>query len=250
MSYPKGRMSLKRKYHAPRDFAVVPFKSGTVYKRRRTAPPFRRGRDRVGGFYGRYAGRNAELKFKDLDVDDAIVATGGVLTTSINLIAQGTGESERIGRKCTIRSIFWRGSISLPEGELQGAPGDAERFRLILYLDKQCNGAAATALGILETVGVDNYRNLANSGRFDILYDKRFTLNYLTLSHFAVNSFSHSRMARDFSFFKKCEIPLEFDNTVGALTELRSNNLGLLIVTETGNGGLISSVRLRFSDQG
>jgi len=195
-----------------------------------------------------YRGSGGELKFHDQEIDDAIIAAGGVLTTSINLIAQGTGESERIGRKCTVRSIMWRGALTLPEGELQGAPGTGERFRLILYHDKQANGAAATALGILEVVGVDNYRNLANSGRFDILYDKHIDLNHLTLSHFAVNSFSFAGVNRGFSFFKKCAIPLEFDAAAGALTELRSNNLGVLIISEGGSGAIASSVRLRFSD--
>lgn len=218
------------------------------YKKRKIA--FVPGVDRTGGYYGRFAGANAELKFHDQTVDDAIIAAGGVLTTSINLIAQGTGESERIGRKCTIRSIFWRGSLSLAAAELQGNPHDGERFRLILYQDKQTNGAAATALGILEAVTVDDYRNLANSGRFNILYDHHMVINLATTSHFAVNSFSWSGVQRNFTFFKKCSIPLEFDNTVGALTELRSNNLGLLIVSESGTGTLVSRIRLRFSDQG
>ncbi len=244
-----AKLAGKRKRSSDAHALMVyrPYKS--PYKRARKQS-FVPGVDRTGGYYGRFAGANAELKFKDVTVDDAIIAAGGVLTTSVNLIAQGTGESERIGRKCTIRSIFWRGSLSLPLLELEGGPGASERIRLIMYQDKQTNGAAATALGILEAVTVDDYRNLANSGRFNILWDHTVVLNYLTLSHFAVNSFSMAQVERNFSFFKKCNIPLEFDNTVGALTELRSNNIGLLIVSEGGTGALISRVRLRFSDQG
>ncbi len=245
-SYKRKRIS-----HAPRDFAVVPYKGAAVYKRRRTtAPPFRRGRDRVGGYYGRFAGANAEMKFHDVDLDDAIIAAGGVITPTINIIPQDVTEIGRIGRKCTIKSIFWRGNLAIPTGELQGAPGQGERFRIILYLDKQCNGATATALGILEVVGIDGYRNLANSGRFQILFDHRAVLNYQTLSHFAVNSFAFSAVQRNFSFFKKCTIPIEFDSTTGALTEVRSNNLGILIISEGGTGSIASSIRLRFSDQG
>ncbi len=242
----------KRKYSSGAQAMAVarPFRPPTYKRRRTSAPPFRPVRDRVGGYYGRFAGANAELKFKDVTVDDAIIAAGGVLTTSINLIAQGTGESERIGRKCVLKSIMWRGSLSIPPLELEGNPGDTERFRLIVYQDKQTNGAAATALGILEAVSVDDFRNLANSGRFNILWDHHMVLNYATLSHFAVNSFSMSEVRKNFSFMKKCNIPLEFDNTVGALTELRSNNIGLLIVSEGGTGALVSRVRLRFSDQG
>ncbi len=242
--------ALKRKRYAkdPSHMVLLRSRYKSPYKKRKIA--FVPGVDRTGGYYGRFAGANAELKFHDFTVDDAVIAAGGVLTTSINLIAQGTGESERIGRKCTLKSIFWRGSLALPLLELEGSPGSSERIRLIMYQDKQTNGAAATALGILEAVTVDDYRNLANSGRFNILYDHTVVLNYSTLSHFAVNSFSMAENKRNFSFFKKCNIPLEFDNTVGALTELRSNNIGLLIVSEGGSGALISRIRLRFSDQG
>ncbi len=223
-----------------------------AYKKRKVGPqrPFRAGRDRVGGYYGRFAGANAELKFKDTTVDDAIIAANGVITDSVNLIGQGTGESQRIGRKCTIRSILWRGALSIPRLETEGSPGASERFRLIMYQDKQANGAAATQAGILETTIYDSYRNLSNSGRFVILMDKFVCLNYQTLSHHADNSFSMAENQRQFQYYKKCSIPLEFDNTVGAITELRSNNIGLLIVSEGGTGALLSQVRMRFSDQG
>ena len=170
-----------------------------------------------------------ELKFLDTTVDDAIIAAGGVVTPTINVMVQGIAESERIGRKCTIRSIMWRGSLTLPEAETQGAPGAAERFRLILYQDKQANGATAAGTDILEAVTVDDYRNLVNVGRFNLLCDQHIVLNYLTTSHFAVNSFSNAEVHTNFSFFKKCNIPLEFSGVNGTIDEIRSNNLGLLI---------------------
>ncbi len=243
--------TLKRR--RPSAFAVSlqaqrPFSTPVRKRTYRARVPVIPGRTRVGGFYGRYSGPQGELKFHDLTVDDAVIATGGVITDTINAIPQGVTEIQRIGRKCTIRSIMWRGKLTLPELELEGNPGTPERVRLIMYLDKQCNGAAATALGILEAVSVDDYRNLANSGRFNILMDKTIVLNYSTLSHFAVNSFSMSGVTRNFSFFKKCQIPIEFDSTTGAITEIRSNNIGLLLVTEDGAAALVSRVRLRFSD--
>ncbi len=246
----------KREVHAPRDFALVPYKGAAVYKRRRAGGysssqrPFRAGRDRVGGYYGRFAGSNAELKFLDTTVDDAIIAAGGVVTDSVNLVPQGVTESQRVGRKCTLRQIFWRGNVTIPLNELEGGPGAGDRVRLIMYVDKQANGATATQAGILESTNYDAYRNLANSGRFVILMDRMITLNYLTCTHFAVNSFSHAKVNRQFSFFKRCAIPLEFDNTTGAITEIRSNNVGILIMCENGDAGITSQVRVRFSDQG
>ncbi len=210
-------------------------------------PSPKRMRARAPVYRGGYA-QAGELKFLDTTVDDAIIAAGGVVTATVNVIVQGVGESNRVGRKCTLKSIFWRGSLAIPLLELEGSPGSSERFRLILYLDKQANGATAAALDILEAVTVDDYRNLANSGRFQVLYDHHLVLNYETLSHFAVNSFSMAQVKNNFSFFKKCNIPLEFSGANGTIDEIRSNNIGLLVVSEGGSGALVSRIRIRFSD--
>lgn len=234
-------MSFKRKRDpsSASAFVLGPYRPPRPVKRRRAMVP---------QAYGRYA-TQGELKFLDTTVDDAIIAAGGVVTATVNVIVQGVGEEQRVGRKCTIRSIMWRGSLTIPLLELEGSPGSGERIRLILYQDKQANGATAAGTDILEVVTVDDYRNLANSGRFNILYDKTVNLNYSTLSHFAVNSFSMSEVIRSFSFYKKCNIPLEFSGANGTIDEIRSNNIGLLIVSEGGTGALVSRVRVRFSDQ-
>ncbi len=216
---------------------------GAVYLA--AARPYKKPRARAP----QYRAAAGELKFHDVDIDDAIIATGGVITATVNVIPQGVTEIQRIGRKCTVKSIMWRGALSLPALELEGSPGDSERFRLILYMDKQTNGATAAALDILEVVGADTYRNLANVGRFDILLDQHMVLNYATLSHHADNSFSMAKVSRNFSFYKKCNVPLEFSGANGTIDELRSNNFGVMLVSEGGSGAIVSSVRLRFSDQ-
>lgn len=231
-------LAAARPYSAPRK---------RVYKR-----PFVPGRSRVGGFYGRYSGVKAELKFHDIVVDDAQIATGGVIQNAgtINIIPQGVTEIQRIGRKCTIKSIWWKYSLDIPEIDAQGDPGNGDQVRLILYQDKQCNGATATAGGILETAGgVRSFRNLANQGRFVILMDKLHTLSYQTLASDGAGLVSSSNLRRNWSFYKRCAIPIEFDSTTGALTEIRSNNLGVLAVSAGGIARLQSEFRLRFSDQ-
>ena len=81
---------------------VTPYVSRTV--RPRVVP----GYTRSSGFYGRFAKPNGEMKFHDVDLDDAVIAAGANATASINLIAQGVTESTRVGRKCTITAINWR----------------------------------------------------------------------------------------------------------------------------------------------
>ncbi len=206
---------------------------------------FRAGYDRTGGFYGR-TGTGKELKFHDVDLDDAVVVTGGTVTPSINLIPQGVTESQRIGRKCTIRSIGWRWRLLLPELDATGTPGDGDILRMILYVDKQCNGATAAVTDILESADFQSFNNLANKSRFRTLMDKTIVLNTEGIASDNAGVMSTASVQKPGQFFKRCNIPLEFDSTTGAITEIRSNNLGVLLLTSSGVVGFASKIRLRF----
>ncbi len=209
---------------------------------------------RKTGYYGRYGQGSSEMKFHDIDVDDAVVsATGDIQNAgTINIIPQDVTEKTRVGRKCTIRSIGWRYKMALPEVNGAATPTAGDICRVILYLDKQANGLTATVTGILETANYQSFNNLANKSRFRILHDKQHTLNYDTLaSHgFAADTFDMAQKHVNAKFFKKCNIPLEFDDSAntGVLTTIRSNNLGVLLISATGVCGFDSKFRLRFSD--
>lgn len=222
--------------------------SSRPYKKRRFQP----GVDRTGGYYGRYAGRNAELKFHDVDLDDPVIAGGGTVTPTINIIPQGVKEDERVGRKCVLKSIYWNGTLDLPIQDAVATSLTGDMIRLIVYQDHQCNGATATDVGILETADIDSFRNLANQQRFTILYDKVFVLNYLTLASDGAGVVSQAQLLKRFKFYKKCNIPIEYDNSAstGVLTTIRTNNLGVLVVGQGGKAQLTSKFRLRFSDGG
>ncbi len=202
---------------------------------------------RISGYYGRYnvpVIKRGEFKFHDVAMDDAnISTTGTILQDSVNLIAQGTTESTRIGRKCNIRNIHWRYTI---QKDAESVLGGDDVVRVILYLDKQANGAAAAVLDILETADYQSFYNLANSNRFRILMDKTWDMN----AHAgggngtAVDSFAFSRSTQ---FRKNCNIPIEFSSTTGALTEIRSNNIGVLTISERASTNFESNMRLRFT---
>ncbi len=201
---------------------------------------------RRSGFYGRYTPGQGELKFHDIAVTDAVVAVNGTIqnTGSVNLIAQGTGESQRIGRKCVIKSINWRFELDIPA--VANATG-SDTVRVMFYLDKQANGVTASATDILATDNFQSFNNLANSGRFRILLDRTYVLNH---SGGAGDGTTNDALPYHVSdtFFKKCNIPLEFSSTAGAITELRSNNLGVLLLGRGGVAGFNSILRLRFQD--
>ncbi len=116
-----AKLAGKRKRGSSAANAIVIYdpKAGSSSKRRRRE--FVPGRDRVGGYYGRYA-NGGELKFHDVDLVDAVVAAGFNVTETINIIAQGVTESTRVGRKCTIKSINWHWRVNLPAADAVAVP--------------------------------------------------------------------------------------------------------------------------------
>ncbi len=231
-------------------FAAGMVGQGAAFKRGRSAPWV----PRAAAFRGRRAAAGdvgPELKFHDVDVDmtGADHSAGVILnTSSINLIAQGVTESTRIGRKCVIRSIGWRGNVDYAVATGAGA-ADADQLRLMLVLDKQANGAAPAVTDVLESANIHSFNNLSNKGRFRVLSDK---IHFLNVVGAAGDGTTHDYMIvkEPIEFFKQVNIPLEFSAGTGAITEIRSNNLFILAISQLASTStsIDSKVRLRFSD--
>ncbi len=202
----------------------------------------------LSGYKRHRMGPPPELKFFDTSDSDTTVAAGGTFLSSVCLIPQGVTEATRIGRKCTIKHIEWRYEYSLPELDAGTTPNRGDTVRVIMYIDHQCNGAIATVLGILETDAKLSFYNLSERGRFTILYDVLETLNYTGQSSDGAGLTSQSFVMRDTVWLHKCNIPIEYNSTAGALTEITTNNIGILLVGSNGVGGLFSNVRVRFTD--
>ena len=124
-------------------------------------------------------------------------------------ILQGTGPSQRVGRKIKVVGFVVRYAFTT-----NGAPWSFDLVR-----DKQCNGAAATAAQVY--TNVTDYSSLPNpfeETRFQFL--KRME-NY--------NSAQGATGAAQcsISFVKKCAITVEYQATTGAVTDLTSDNVQL-----------------------
>ncbi len=115
---------------------------------RRLAPRFTsRGRlGRTGGFTG------MEFKFLDtawnaVTISSSTDGSGGELqpssgsTSCISMPAQGDGESNRDGRKYTVRSIFFSGVVDYSALQNQADAIDFSPLFFALVLDTQANGA-------------------------------------------------------------------------------------------------------------
>ncbi len=230
--FPYGRRAWGRNY-------------GKKYGRAKT---FIRGKHRTGGYYGRYrGGGQTELKFHDSCFVDAVVSTTFGFQTSLVLIPQGTTEITRNGRKCTIKKITTKFHIFLPETAVAGDTHDS--IRITLLLDTQCNGAIPVIGDIMEnTADMQSFRNLANVGRFKTLWARQFNLSTGGGSgRGTTDTLSFASNGHNFTVSKNVNIPLQFDSTAGAQTELQTNNL--LITTQTQHGliGMESCTRVRFT---
>jgi len=211
--------------------------------------PTLKGYARVGTAYTgkyRYGKPGGEMKFLDTAQGFTFDTTGEVPAGGqLNLIPQGVNESERIGRKVTIKSIHARWQIQPNANTWLGST-----LRLLLVQDTQCNGAAATYSGVggvLESDSVTAFRNLENTNRFIIHMDKFFSLQPTAGILTAFNA-----SPKCITFSKRCNIPIEFDSsaTTGAIGTIRSNNLFLLARSSLDDDLIqcIGVVRIRYSD--
>ncbi len=203
---------------------------------------------RFGHLRGRVATESQELKFHDGDLNLSPVGTTATLE-QLCLIPQNVTESGRIGRKCTIRSIQMRGAVTIPEVDAAGTPDLGDIVRIVLFQDTQCNGAAAAVSTIFESDVVFAYANLANKSRYRILWQEFIEINYQGLASDGAGVVSQALMRTSFNMYKKVNIPLEFNGATGNISELRSNNVFVLLIGASAKGTVAQShFRLRFSD--
>lgn len=207
-----------------------------------------------------------EKKYHDLNLgDDTLTAggqaitTNGVHTNSSTLVGipQGITENTRIGRKCTITDIYLRLNIEFTgtgTSSLAAATTCHETVRIMLFWDKQCNGTFTTAVSILETDHYNSFRNLANVGRYVILYNKTFVWNADAIGAGNGTSNDSQQVIKDYQvrITKKVFIPIEYLLTTGALTSnISTNNIGLFIWTKHGSRMSLtdgSRMRIRYID--
>ncbi len=216
------------------------------YSKKSAKQAFRKGYDRTGGYYGRFTGMSGELKFLDTVVTDTPI-TAAMVIQNLTVIAEGNGESQRVGRKVTIKSVHIKGVMTLIPAT--DAANTSDKVFGMLVQDTQTNGAAFTALDLLDSNVVASFRNLANSSRFKVLYKKTFLFNAGGAAPSGA-AFVFSSSQRDVNINKKCNIVMEYDNsaTTGVITSVRSNNVYWVTQSTNGVVNSVLTARIRYSD--
>lgn len=226
-----------------------PTKIGAPYKRPRLPPrpqpPVRvvPGYTRTVGAYGRSMPMSFEKKYFDTSVISVADATAGIIIPSLNLVPQGTTDQTRIGNKITIRNINIHGYCNNDDQTTVAFAGS--NIRVIVYLDKQANGAAAAVTDIVKTAALSSFRNMDQVDRFVILVDK-VIFNPVECT----NALHTTNQRHYWSVNKKCMIPIHFSSTTGAIAEVRSNNIGILYLSDTvdANPAANGIARVKFTD--
>lgn len=231
-------------------------KPSTSYSKRRSYTPKKTDRKvptAPYGFKGSYYRSGKELKFLDRDqrVDDegaigagsfSVVSTTGTIHF-ISGIGQGTGESDRIGRECWMKSVQLRFNIQLgvksnaSTSELIG-----NHVRVIVYSDKAQNGAANLVTDVLETANYSSLTSMKNASRIWIHHDKLLSLS------------SNGDRSLSYTAYMKMNKKAVYGGSDSAIGSMQTNGLHVLVISTTNETGYDTptaysfGARIRYTD--
>ena len=210
--------------------------------------PWQRGFLRSAGqLTTRFSGSGGtEWKYLDTAINQPIDFTAETFPASgLQVIVAGNGENNRIGRKVTVKSIQFRGTFL-------AVPSTSANFSAVIHLyliqDTQTNGALAGFTDVFTGAQANTAMyNLDNSKRFRIL--KKWVCDFNAT---AGATTAYNNQSKHIEFYKRCNIPINYSSTTGAISEVASNGL-FLAAGVTPNGAddditLEGTVRIRFVD--
>ena len=175
---------------------------------------------RTGGWRG-VPGRRGELKY--VDVPDTLTTfTDGGLGFLLNGLAPGTGASQRIGKKVTLKSIQLRASIG---ASIAGASPFQGMCRVFILYDKQTNASLPTIGNILETVHGTSPMNMDNRERFVVLYDRQIALDQ-----------NGGNVSSQIKMYKRLNLTTVFNNgAAGTVADINSGSILIVFISEQVN---------------
>lgn len=219
------------------------------------------GYTRTGGAYARSVrrlpGQIPQKKYMDwapslVTIPTAnltVLGTNTAANQGVNLVPQGTTDITRVGNKINICNIDLHYALSMADDTVAGAIENAN-VRLMFILDKQANGSVPTGSDILNNgTSIADFRNMDTVDRFQILWDKNFTLQPTaaiydgTNMHTSTGAFGWRKKR-----WAKLSVPIHFSNTTGAIAEVKSNNFILMGITDLANAKISFKFRIKYYD--
>lgn len=158
--------------------------------------------------------------------------------TSLCHPIQGSGFANRIGTKIKVTSFYIRGTVSVQFAHNNPiVSGNVPCFsaRITLLLDYQPNGANPAATDVYSNTSSVSQLNLVNRDRFKILKEKTIVFDPYIVNA-TNNTGSASNQIKQIKMFKKCAIPIFFNNgNAGAASDINSNNIVMLLQSDNLN---------------
>lgn len=189
-----------------------------------------------------------ELKFWNGPLWVHTVSTTGSLLgisgspTSPILIPQGTDNDQRIGRKIQITTIQFKLLFSLFAGNSH------DNGWLYLVHDKQANGALPAYTDIFDSADFYSFIKLENTKRFKIMRKYQYNLDSKVAAT-AGGVGIPQPVGVIIEDYIKCDIPVEYTNTTGAIGGIVSGQYFLCAVSANSSSTVITGhIRTRFYD--
>ncbi len=186
-----------------------------------------------------------ELKFYDQKlIGDSIVApsdsAGGEVdpsaTVMLNTVVQGDGESNRDGRRITMRSIYVEGQVNIAALAAQSGANEGTQIFIALVMDTQTNGATLNSEDVFVNPGANSLtaasplRNLQQTKRFRILATRKFSFDNpnMTNDTGATGGVIIGGLTKRFKIFKKLGQIVNFTNTTETVANISDYSLHMI----------------------
>jgi len=185
-----------------------------------------------------YGSTGSELKFIDITAAPAVITTAGSLEL-LSQIANGNGQSERVGRRINLVDIHLRFSL-YPSDDF-----DSNYSRVLMFIDKQSNGAAPAITDVLTTSTYYSLLNPININRFQVLYD--------SVRHSTFNNNATLSIASTPTHFIETRKSLKgrsimFKGTGSTVSSIDSGAVYLLTISSSAAMTYQTTSRLRYTD--
>jgi len=192
----------------------------------------------------------AEIKYRDLGItsttftnaETSTLPTYYQIDTLCNLI-RGDENENREGSKILAKSLEICGVVIVDKNSnasWTNLVNSDHVFRVVIYQDKQCNGAVANIASIFETAGVTGnlfnagcQRNLDFIARFKILHDSMHRID-VPASTWDGTQFHFPGSIVPFKISLNLGLsPIFYQNNSDTVADLTSNNYGMIIMLTT-----------------
>jgi hypothetical protein len=190
---------------------------------------------RTGGF------NDLEVKYLDTTMATTTISnntwSGGEYDPAANCLnapTQGTGESNREGRRIRINKIQLRGRINRPLAQDQNDCRNSGVVRVAIVLDTQTNGAQLNAEEVYDDdageAGDDIYgfRNLEYTRRYKVLWSDIYTMHDICAFPDGANTASIVGNCHIIDVHLPCNIVTEFKANAGSVADIVDNSIHVI----------------------